>query len=160
MCSWKNKLKIMLQTWQINHLVRIPNTWWKGWCQPWSSCEPQPSENAASVTPGPQQLDNDEIDVWQPLTGERQPICLSVATERWMTLQPCASGNIQSAAPSWKAHHHPSPACRSISWLVDWSWRLLWINHYVSSEWSEPHSDKGWNWPLSLNNSDEMQFFN
>lgn len=37
---------------------------------------------------GPQQLNNDEIDVWQPLTGECQPICLSVSAERWMTLQP------------------------------------------------------------------------
>lgn len=55
-----------------------------------------------------QQLANDEIDVWQSLTGERQLICLPVCPGRWMTLQPCASGAIRSGGVSWEAHHHPS----------------------------------------------------
>jgi len=62
---------------------------------------------------GPQQLYNDEIDIWQPVTGDCWPICLSVSTERWMTLPPHIGGNIHSAAMSWEAHHNPSSSCPS-----------------------------------------------
>lgn len=55
---------------------------------------------------GPQPLNNDEKDAWQRLTGECQPICLPVSAERWMTLQPCAGGNIHNAAVTQGAHHH------------------------------------------------------
>lgn len=76
-------------------LVRIPNTSWRGshllslclilrTTAEWKCWQCDTGWWGA----GSQQLNNDEIDVWQPLTGECQPICLSVSTERWMTLQP------------------------------------------------------------------------
>lgn len=108
----------LVQTWQ-KFLVIIPNTLWRAFhlmslclipctMAEWKCWQCHMGWWGA----GSQQLNNDEIDVWQPVTGECQPICLSVSTERWMTLQPRASGNIHSAAVSWEAHH-PSPSCQS-----------------------------------------------
>lgn len=99
---------------------------------------------------GLQQLNNDEIDIWQPVTGECQPICLSVYTERWMTLQPHIGGNIHSAAMPWEAHHNPSSQCPSpinAAWhvwteLVSSLWHLvkisqtaLWATQPIHLKW-------------------------
>lgn len=75
-----------------------------------------------------QQLNNDEIDVWQPLTAECQPFCLSVSKERWMTLQPSAGGNIQCChdTKSLSSFLTLMPVFpQDFTSYLDWFWCLL-----------------------------------